>query len=265
MRRLTADEYKERLLNVILKIDRICRENGCWYSIIYGTLLGAVRHKGFIPWDDDIDIAMPRADLYKLGKFIEKHPEEGLNFIDISNRKDTIYTCAKVCDTATVVKESRFKAVEGYGVFVDVFALDNLPNDQSKRKKFKSRARYLARIIQHASLISPGKPHGLKKTILVYVSFIYSKFFSVEKTLQKLTKHCTKYNDDKTDYFGVPYHLTVLKKSYFSEIADLPFEGYLLKGPKQYDEVLRSMYRDPYTLPPENKRITHRIEGYLKD
>ena len=100
MKRLTIEEYKNRILEIMLVIDRICRENGFRYSIVYGTLLGAIRHRGFIPWDDDIDIAMTRSTYARLKEYILAHPELGLNFIDISTQPDTIYMCGKVCDAA---------------------------------------------------------------------------------------------------------------------------------------------------------------------
>lgn len=136
MRKLTVEEYKACVLNVLEKIDYVCRENGYTYMICYGTLLGAVRHKGFIPWDDDIDIVMPREDYYKLGSYIIEHPELELNYIDISNRNDTFYYCAKVCDSKTIVKEGRYRELKGYGAFVDIFPLDYLPEDKKERERY---------------------------------------------------------------------------------------------------------------------------------
>ena len=166
MKQLTSEEYKNLLLETMLKIDRICRDNSFRYSIVYGTLLGAIRHKGFIPWDDDMDIAMTRGEYAKLKAYISAHPELELNVIDINNQKDTIYACGKICDARTIVKESNFRPVEGYGAFIDVFLLDNIPDDEKERKRFKAHARYLVKLIQHSSKMRPGKPEGLKHAIL---------------------------------------------------------------------------------------------------
>ena len=265
MNELTSEEYKGRLLGVMLKIDKICRENGLWYSIIYGTLLGAVRHKGFIPWDDDMDIGMPRSDYEKLREYIGEHPELGLNFIDYYNHKDTIYVCGKVCDTETVVKESHFKPVEGYGAFVDVFPLDNIPDDEAERKKFKSHARYLAKLIQHSAKLRPGKPHGLKHAVLLYSAFLYSHCFSTYALIKNLNKVCTKYNGTETAFWGVPYFISFFKKADFNELIDLPFEGHMLLGPKNFENVLNASYKDYRTLPPPEKRTTHHVECCWKN
>ena len=84
------------------------------------------------------DIAMTRGEYAKLKAYITAHPELELNVIDINNQKDTIYACGKICDARTIVKESNFRPVEGYGAFIDVFLLDNIPNDEKERKRFKA-------------------------------------------------------------------------------------------------------------------------------
>ena len=265
MNKLTSKEYKERLLSIILKIDKICRENDIRYTIIYGTLLGSIRHKGFIPWDDDMDIAMSRKDFYKLGQYISKHPELELNFIDISNRADTIYVCGKVCDTKTIIHESIFKPIKGLGAFIDVFPLDNIPNNEKERKRFKSRARYLARLIQHSAQLNPGKPKSLKHAVLLYGSFLYAKCFNTNKLITKLNDYCNLYNSTETEYCGVPYFISYFRKNDFNELIDLPFEGYMLKGPKNFESVLNASYKDYKSLPPPDKRINHLIECYWRE
>ena len=265
MKRLTREEYKERLLAMMLKIDRVCRENGFRYSIVYGTLLGSVRHQGFIPWDDDMDIAMTRSEYAKLRGYIAEHPELELSCIDISNHPDTIYACGKICDTKTVVKESHFRTVEGYGAFIDVFLLDNIPDDEKERKRFKSYARYLAKLIQHSSKRVPGKPEGLKHAFLLYGAFVYAHCFSTNKLVKKLDVYCTKYNGTETKCFGVPFFISVLNKEDFAELIELPFEGQKFLGPKNYDNVLSCSYENYKRVPPPEERTDHSVECYWRE
>lgn len=265
MKKLTNDEYKNLLLETMLKIDRICRDNDIRYTIIYGTLLGAIRHKGFIPWDDDMDIAMTRGEYAKLKAYITAHPELALNVIDINNQKDTIYACGKICDARTIVKESNFRPVEGYGAFIDVFLLDNIPNDEKERKRFKAHALYLMRLIQHSSKMRPGKPEGLKHAFLLYGAFVYSRFFDTYRLVKKLDKYCMKYNGTETECFGIPYFISVFKKSDFEELTDIPFEGHMLIGPKKFENVLNSSYENYNRIPPPEERVNHCVECFWKE
>ncbi len=251
------------LLEILKIIDQICKDNGIQYSLACGTALGAIRHNGFIPWDDDMDIAMTRNDFYKLENYINNHPELELNFIHTSCQNNTIYICGKICDKNTLVKESHFKTVEGYGAFVDVFPLDNIPNDDNERKKFKSKCRYLAKLIQHSAKIIPGKPHGLKHAFLLYGSFLYSHLFNTYKLVKELDELCTKYNNIETNYCGVPYFISYFNKSDFEELVELPFEGYTFMGPKKYENVLNASYEDYRIIPPPDKRVNHMVECYL--
>ncbi len=265
MKQLTNEEYKSRMLGIMLAIDRICRENGFRYSIVYGTLLGAIRHRGFIPWDDDMDIAMTRSDYGKLRDYVCAHPELGLNFIDISTRPDTIYMCGKVCDAATCVRESNYRSVKGYGAFVDVFLLDSLPDDEKERREFKARARYLARLVQHSSKRRPGRPQGLRHALLLYGAFAYAHLFSTNRLIRKLDALCAKYDDVQTEYVGVPYFISYFKRSDFDELIELPFEGHMLIGPKNYENILNASYENYRELPPPEKRVTHNVACFWRE
>ena len=262
MRLLSTEEYKHRVLNVLIKIDQICRANDIHYMICYGTLLGAVRHKGFIPWDDDIDIVMFREDYYKLADFILAHPEYNLNYIDIYNRKDTIYYCAKVCDAQTVVKESRFKPVDGYGAFVDIFPLDYLPDNEMKRRRYKRQALHWERIVQHSSKISTSKGRNIYHSFLIKCSYVYAHCFNTGKMIQKMHSVFMSKDDIPTEYIGVPYG-THFCASDFCETTELEFEGHLFYAPYEYDRILKTSYGDYMKLPPENQRVSHYVECYL--
>ena len=263
MRKLTLEEYKSRVLNVLIKIDDICRKNNFNYAICYGTLLGAVRHQGFIPWDDDIDIVMPRKDYYLLGKYIINHPEVKLNYIDISNREDTIYYCAKICDPDTYVKESDFKHVDGYGAFVDVFPLDYLPDDSKKRHDYIKRGLYLERLAQHGSRLKAGSSNNIKQNILLKASFIYSHLFNPSNIIKKMHKKFIEFDKKPTNYIGVPYEFCYFRPEWFNELVELNFENHKFLAPKYYDDVLRSSYGNYLELPPASERVyKHHLECF---
>ena len=265
MRKLSVKEYKERVLDILVKVDRICREQNYNYMICYGTLLGAVRHKGFIPWDDDIDIFMPRTDYYKLGEYIINHPELDLNYIDISNRKDTIYYCAKVCDANTIITQAaHFRPVKGYGAFIDVFPLDYLPDDEGKRNKYKARALYMQRLVEHSSHLRPYKGKNNKQTILIYLGFYYAHLFNTGKMLEKMHKNFQKNNHIQTNWVGVPFG-TAFHAASFASRAEYSFEGYHFYGPADFEDVLTTYYGDYMTIPPVEKRISHAVECYIKE
>lgn len=266
MRELSLEEYKQRVLGVLIKIDAICREMGYEYFILYGTLLGAVRHGGFIPWDDDVDIVMPREDYYKLGKYIQEHPEHGINYIDISNRPDTIYYCAKVCDTSTVVKESLFRPVEDYGAFVDIFPLDCFPDNEKARLRYYQKALRMEQIVQHATRIQPFKGKTWKSTLVRRAAFYYSRLYDPGKMIAKMHRLFMENNKKPTTYVGVPWSYQLFRADLFREKTELKFEGHSFYAPKNWDEALRASYGDYMQLPEESKRVcSHGLVCYEKD
>ena len=148
MKQLSVDEYKNREIKILQHIDKVCKEIGISYSVFFGTLLGAVRHKGFIPWDDDIDVIMSRRD-YEL--FIKRFKEDDEYRILIYRESpNLIMPFIKVIDKKTDLKfRQKYREGQHYGLFVDVFPYDNYPDGKLKRKILSLKVRILQALLYY--------------------------------------------------------------------------------------------------------------------
>ena len=145
MRAITdIKEMQHIALDVLIYLDKVCSKYGLKYFIVDGTLLGAVRHKGFIPWDDDIDVWMPRADYDRLADVIRQDGEKKYKFCTPQNTKKFIYPFGKLIDVRTGLLDDTSAKCE-IGVHIDVFPYDGLPGDsEPEYRKFAKRCVYLA-------------------------------------------------------------------------------------------------------------------------
>lgn len=261
MRKVDIQEYKEIVLSVLVRIDRICRENGLTYMLCYGTLLGAVRHQGFIPWDDDVDIIMPREDYDALSRLIRAE-NLGLNFISIETNKDTIYPYAKVCDTKTVVDEKHFRCVKGYGAFVDVFPMDYLPEDERAWHVMKKKHIQLRRLITHTArtgFVWTSSPLTNAKRM---AAFAVGKCLSTRRLIEAMTATLLEGNKTPTGRIGVVWDLD-FPADFARKTSEVIFEGYLFLAPEDPHEVLTRLYGDYMQLPPESERVNkHPLDCY---
>lgn len=256
MKQIEMGEYKQLLLEILIKIDRVCHENNIPYVIFYGTLLGAVRHQGFIPWDDDIDIAVPREHFSRLQKAINAvSKNEKINFIYLSTNPDTIYSGGKVCDTTTILHESTYKTVEGYGAFIDVFPFDNFSDNNILRSIDFHYCRMLHKLEMHSSMVSYELSDSKFRNILRYIAFKATRIVNTQKLLRYMILHYQKFNQKKTQYLGLPYERFRFDRNIFEDTVDLEFEGHLFKAPRDYHSVLKERYGDYMTLPPESARV----------
>lgn len=249
-------------IEILKYIHGVCQENGLTYYMFGGTLLGAVRHKGFIPWDDDIDIVMPREDYDKL---IEISKEwKGRYYLAVPEKDKNYYLqYGKVYDTYTQLENSgndhNFNMA---GVFVDIFPLDGLGNDYQKAIRHKERIMFWRKREYYLY----KRRYGYKKEKwvneiveipfrLLGKSFLYSV----------LSKLVHKYNFYDSNYVGniVGGNKTAcIKKSIFSSSLEMEFESEKFNGIVQYDELLRIIYGDYMTLPPEEKRVSLHTMSY---
>lgn len=265
MKKIEIEEYKEIVLSILVKIDQICRENNLTYMLGYGTLLGAIRHKGFIPWDDDADIIMPRKDYCKLQEII-RTGNYGLNFISIDTEPNTIYPFGKVCDIRTVMYEKNFKNVPGYGAFVDVFPFDYIPDDNEKRQKYFKKYNKIVKIITHGSRTGYENSKSKFVNLQRFTAFYLSKMFNVGSMIKKMEDEFIEFNKVPTNYMGVPWDRGAFPVDYVMKVQDCEFEGYRFLIPSAVDSILTEMYGDYMKLPPINEQVNkHQLECYYKE
>ena len=249
------DFLKQTELNILKHIDKICREKGLTYYLVGGTLLGAIRHNGFIPWDDDIDIAMSRDDLEILYKTIDGSKYK----VFLPTTEGYYYNFAKVVDKTTKVTEHGYKPINGMGVWVDIFVLDELAGSYDevniKYEKLNN--------IRDSINIYATKP-VMRKNIIAWIKSVFTCCFLNRKNLMRYQK---EYISLAKEYSGPGEYVYVtggaygkkdiFKREYYGIPIYARFEDADFPIPCQYEEVLKQLYGNYMELPPENKRKTN--------
>ena len=255
---------KEMLKELIAKLDK----NSIEYYMIGGTFLGAVRHKGFIPWDDDIDIGICRNEYDKLIELIKNKKIEldnGYFFegYEIGNGR---YPFLKVIDPSIRIDQK--EQVDKF-LWIDVFPVDNLPNDPDKALNFINDCFYrhelYSLMLMKYKNVFKGSKTLCRRIVKIFVWPIIN-LFNKDKYVEKYIKYCQKYNSQESDYVGNAnwclHNSGVLKKEYFKP-KKYTFEGLEINGFEDYDGVLTASYGKSYmTPPPENERWTHCFKAY---
>ena len=248
-------ELKEIEKNIFLEFISVCEALNLKYYIIGGTLLGAVRHSGFIPWDDDIDVGMLRED-YEI--FLEKGQEllpEGY-FIQ-SNRTDAEYSnCfAKIRNSNTTYLETIVNNRNiNHGVFIDIFPLDFYPDDRKLRKHFAFRKKILD--VRINSVYNLKNKSQKQKLIEMLAKTIYPSFRTACKKRDKLLKSFRN-GTLLANHGGAWGHKEIIPSEWYGDGTMLKFDGIDVRVPIKYDRWLTQVYGDYMQLPPEEKRHPH--------
>ena len=268
MKQFSLDEIKTFQLEMLNKIAGYCDSNNLTYFLAFGTLLGAVRHKGYIPWDDDIDIVMPRRD-YTM--FLEHFNGQIPNLLVVAPEMDPDYYApyANVYDDRTLlVEEIVSHGKLEIGVKIDVFPLDFVPTD----KKLYSELWKRSKSDLHKLFVKTKKLsfcHGLERVKLAIKKIQYL-FYSVKgiqkRHLRLLNDKRYKSNGPMVDTVALTLgHETALPQDYYFPLRKLSFEGYEFNVPNNYDKVLQTLYGDYMKFPPESERIAkHSFKAYWK-
>lgn len=266
MDKQTLREVQLHQLTIAKEIKRICDENGIKYILDSGTLLGAVRHKGFIPWDDDMDIAMTREN-YK--KFIEA-AKEGLGdrFFLQTWETDKNYPMpfAKVRLNETKFIENVFeKAQMHQGIYVDVFPYDVWPQKKHQQKKVWRKRLFLQSMIMmkchYVKFKSDAAWKYILKSIMFTVIRFLALFYSKERLISKYERMTKKFNDKNTESemlyeqtVNFKFGYWVMPRSCFERSTELQFEDDVFQCSENYDEYLTRAYGDYMQLPSEEQR-----------
>lgn len=254
-------DLKTILLNMLDNFILICKEYNLKYTLLGGSVLGAVRHRGIIPWDDDIDIGMPRNDYEKLLTIADKVFFKKYKLVSIHNDKDYIYPFAKLFDNETTLIEYQDFFYLG-GIYIDIFPLDGIPQNADERVDKIEKLRYKAR---HLTLAKYSLKHKKKHYLrcLLY-KVIYKNYNNILKKCDNLSR---KYPYNKqyniANYFGAWGKKEISDYSWFNPLKEYTFEGRIVWGPNNYDAYLTKMYGDYMTPPPIEKRKSHHSHYFI--
>ena len=260
MYEMKLKEIQEYSLKVLLNVHEFCRDHGIQYSLAYGTLIGAVRHKGFIPWDDDIDIIMTRENFER---FIHEYKSDDSYLLVSPEDKKSFIAFARVCDmkNSIIVTRSPWSKYET-GIWIDIFPLDSISDNEAEHKsRWKKLNRSWIRTVlaRGAKADAINNNHWRKPNYLIWLKkivFLNGIFVrcSIERFISKIKSaeysgslHCAQLAC--CDEYGL------YEKKDFEEYTTLEFEGHQFCAIKEYDKVLRLLYGDYMQLPPPEDQI----------
>jgi len=268
---LSLREIQNLSKDILFEFADICKEQGFTYYLAMGTLLGAARHKGFIPWDDDIDVMMPRKDYDAFHFYFTENALKYPRLKLFTNRRsDYPYMITRLSNTdysCIFDNEDDY----GLGLFIDIYPLDGVGNsdkEATKRNKMSS-------IYSSMCWLSTRKKCKVERTTsklklaIKYPAFIVSKLLGKQFFFTRLENMSEELKYDETKYIGCLVWGTASLKKYFPKEwfgigKELIFEGRKLMVPNEYDKILKRIYGDYMILPPENQRKSHHFYSVVK-
>lgn len=265
MRQASSDDLKRIQIEILDVVSKYCDDHNINYWLDGGTLIGAIRHGGYIPWDDDIDLGMLRPDFERFIREFNGHSKR-YTVKCVETDPTFTYAFAKVLDTNTVLYEPD-ETGNKLNINIDIFVYDNAPDNEAKVKKmFRKRDAY--RDLNELRTIFLTKSEGLKRPILSKAKRTVLRLFPKNYFCKREIVNATQYNQIETKKVGnfVGWARLTCDKKVFDSFIDHVFEGKMYKIPIGYDEWLTECYGDYMQLPPVEQRVTHHsFKAYIVD
>lgn len=262
---IQESEAKVLMLDLLHKFSVYCEKNHLRYYLAAGTLLGAIRHQGYIPWDNDIDVWMPRPDYERFLKNIKTDKVD--SYIEYLHYQEIrTFPFAKLIDGRTILKEHFLVTEDSLGIYIDIFPLDGLPTETHKRTRIERQAVIYKKLYAFANYRFGTGATLMKKTVKVLL-YPFSRLVSNEWVCRRLNHLCEGYDYDECQWVGTvvwgPGEKDFFQKEWFAA-GKAMFEGHEFTIPGGYDALLKKKYGDYMALPPEGERSVHFYEARWK-
>lgn len=267
---LSLREIQLESLAILKAIDKVCATEGLRYWLMFGSLIGAVRHKGFIPWDDDLDIAMPRGDYEKLLDYFDSHSEELKPLVALKPvvGQNQPFLITRISNTEFRMCGEYGDYLDELGTFVDIYPLDGLGNDVEGSIVHKTSAYKL--VINYLRACNHDISNNGSGALRTFAKKVYSMLLGDPGKYQgKLNALCLERGFDDSAYVSnvswtVSADESIYERAWFESTERMPFEDMKVPVPGGYDSLLRCDYGDYMRLPPESERVGHHFYSIVK-
>lgn len=259
---LILQQLHSVLFEILYEFDRICRKHSIQYFLDSGTALGAVRHGGFIPWDDDIDVGMLRSEYEKFLSVVQTELSD--KFVLLSSDSDSSYFKyhVKLVRKNTLFPEGGTDNSQHHGIYIDIFPFDKVPEDEIKRKKV------VRKVLILRSCIRLKRTNNNKGKLILKILYIFLKLVPLRLLEKYQNKVFIKYNDTTSKFVTCYFYKMLVGRDLYFPISvmnpsvEILFEGHSFMIMNGYIDYLKIMYNNYLQLPPKDKRTFH-FEGNI--
>lgn len=261
----TVSEKRKKIwkvqIDLIKELHRICEKYNLKYFASNGTLLGVIRHNGFVPWDDDVDIVMPRKDYDKLMEVAKEECEYPFFLQTAANEEEYFRNYARLRNCETTAMPFRdWNKKSCNGIFIDIFPLDGYSENKFKNSIQQFRFKLNCALANTYIYYPDFEDNGLVRKVLYTISKVYCKMFKYTSLLNKIEKIRTKVSYEKASTIYEVTHggkFMVFPKKFYENATYMDFEYIKLPVPAEYDQILKKHYGDYMQLPPKEERGQH--------
>lgn len=269
MIRIDSKNQKKIMIEILKYFDSKCRENNINYSLIGGSLIGAIRHNGIIPWDDDVDVILTKKNYEKIINILMNDNHSKYKLLTHETCNEYFFPFPKLIDTTTyVVEPMSKKQISEYGIYIDIFCYNNISDNEKEKKRFIRKLKIINGLISRKKL--DIRKNGFKKTVISFSRNVLSLLIGYNRLIKMQNNHLKKYEKNRTKYAISNWPIYSSNRELqlsenLNEYIDVSFENIKAMIFKNYDSILKTTFGDYMLVPPEEDRVSHGLQAYWKD